>query len=258
MYKAYKDELLKFEHPVFLTLTVRSYCGNGELLRKVLSYQSKLFSEILRKGYRQKRNIKGIRVFEIVPHSENNRYHVHVHCIINTKENAEFIKAQWLENSYKYYFNTENYLQKIVPIKGIKGIKEVFKYQVKLFDKNKKTIDFDGVNYVHENTFHFKMIQKFGIKKASDKLTKDDITNIEGELITDIESGLIAIEKQWQEGDQATYIHAKDINTYDWINNRTGEGLTDYKPTAKERAYFEPKDIEKDKRILQIEAKKLH
>jgi hypothetical protein len=91
----YAPVLKSFKEPYFVTLTKKTVCDTD--LRASMDLMGKVWRDImLCRDNRYKRKIKGIRKAECTIRPKD-QYHYHFHVIIEGKDNAAWLIAEWLK-----------------------------------------------------------------------------------------------------------------------------------------------------------------
>jgi len=207
----YKPEFEKLDNPYFVTLTIPNV--NGVDLSNTIDSMLMNFRRIT--NYIGKRSrlgkmakLSAIRKLEVTYNDVNDSYHPHFHIIVNGKENAEYIRKQWLA----MYTDARIWAQDIRKA-DINSMIELFKYTTKIITKTKQ----QGVSiHVHALDIIFQALRKrrtfqtYGIR-----MVNEDIDELQSQEYTDIE-----------EYESVIYEYVG----HDWYNTETGEELTGYVP----------------------------
>jgi hypothetical protein len=230
--RGYSDTIEAMSEPQFLTLTIPNV--SGENLRDSIKEMTGKIQKI--QDLRRKRKqplIKAIRKLECTYNPDRDNYHPHFHFIIESKEQAEQLKAAWIERNPEAL----EYLQDIRPAHNPI---ELFKYFAKLTSKSSKDTQIlkDGKksreewHYPKALDLIFTAIQGMRIIQPMGgvKMVSDEIEEIES--VENVESANDTALWMWHKVGTD-----KDRYTYDWVNTFTGELLTGYEPTEKEYNY---------------------
>jgi plasmid rolling circle replication initiator protein Rep len=204
---AYKSTLEAFKDPYFLTLTFPNV--NGSELTQSTKKMIKNVVLII-KNRRKTIEINGIRKLETTYNEERDDFHPHFHFIIDGKENAEYVKNEWL----KKYKTAQRWSQDIR--KADKGsIIELFKYTTKLVSKSKKEINIwvYALDTIFQSMYGSRTFQSFG----KVRIVKEDIENLITEEYIDLPSYAESVVWKWEKND--------------WINMTDGKKLTGYEPS---------------------------
>jgi hypothetical protein len=224
----YKSPLEQFKDPYFVTLTIPNV--NGSELSQTINKMIKNAVLII-KGRRKNTEINGIRKIECTYNEERDDYHPHFHFIIDGKENAEYVKNEWL----KRYENAQPWSQDIRKA-DTGSIIELFKYTTKLVSKSKKGYEIYvyALDRIFNSMYGIRTFQPFG----KVRMVKEDIENLVTEEYTDLPQYNEVIAWKWNEND--------------WVNMLDGKKLSGYNPSE------EMKKLTTEKMILnKIEKKNL-
>jgi hypothetical protein len=230
--RGYSDTIKAMSEPQFLTLTIPNV--SGENLRDSIKEMTGKIQKI--QDLRRKRKqplIKAIRKLECTYNPDRDNFHPHFHFIIESKEQAQQLKAAWIERNPEAL----EYLQDIRPAHNPI---ELFKYFAKLTSKSSKDTQIlkDGKksreewHYPEALDLIFTAIQGLRIIQPMGgvKMVSDEIEEIES--VENVESANDTALWMWHKVGKD-----KDRYTYDWVNTFTGELLTGYEPTEKEYNY---------------------
>lgn len=219
--KTYLPILQEWQDKHFVTLTQPNV--KAEDLRQELTNIIKSFTKILRNNTQNyKLDIKGTRNLEITYNAKDDTYHPHLHCVVNSKEAAEYIKNSWL----KQFKKANDKAQDIRPFgSNAKDLLEAFKYSQKLLsatDKGKyiyaKAIDIINIS-TRGGKDGVRQFQTFGFTKPKDQeITPEEITAIKEAEPTETNESELSIYKY-------------EYKISDWVNITTGELLTNYCPS---------------------------
>jgi hypothetical protein len=230
--RGYSDTIEAMKEPQFLTLTIPNV--EAENLRDSIKQMTANVQKIqdLRRKNKQPL-LKAIRKLECTYNPDRNNYHPHFHFIIESKEQAEQLKAAWINRNPEAL----EYLQDIRP--ATNPI-ELFKYFAKLTSKSSKDTRIFKHGKKSREEYHypkaldtiFSSIQGLRIIQPMGgiKMVSDEIEEIE------------SVENVESENDNAVWMWKKigtdkEKFTYDWVNIFTGELLTGYEPNDKEWKY---------------------
>lgn len=185
----YAPALSAMTDPQFVTLTAPTV--TEEELPQRIKIFGVTWRNIALDRYWKKNKPNGIRKAECTLRP-NGMYHYHFHVIIDGKENAEWLVAQWL----KRVEGAEPQAQDIRPVENGQYI-EIFKYFTKLLTKDstgKRNIDFVRLNIVLEALSGKRVYQPFGKIKAISE-DEEDL-----ELIAKLEDRNIFKLWEWATG----------------------------------------------------------
>jgi len=212
----YKPEFEQLDNPYFVTLTIPNV-NDVDLVNTIdamlLNFR-KLTNYIGKRSRLGKMDkLLAIRKLEVTYNDVNDSYHPHFHIIVNGKENAEYIRKQWLS----IYTDARIWAQDIRKA-DINSMIELFKYTTKIITKSKK----QGISiHVHALDIIFialrkrRTFQTYGIR-----MVNEDIDELQSQEYEDIE-----------EYDSVIYEYVG----HDWYNTETGEELTGYVPSEFEQ-----------------------
>jgi plasmid rolling circle replication initiator protein Rep len=204
---AYKSTLEAFKDPYFVTLTFPNV--NGSELRQTTKKMIQNAVLII-KNRRKINEINGIRKLETTYNEPRDDFHPHFHFIIDGKENAEYVRDEWL----KRYKDAQPWSQDIR--KADKGsIIELFKYTTKIVSKSKREFDVFvyALNTIFTAMYGIRSFQSFG----KVRMVKEDIENLVTDEYTDLPSYAESVVWKWEKKD--------------WINMTDGKKLTGYEPS---------------------------
>lgn len=210
--RGYEPVLSKLKDPQFVTLTVPNV--KAQFLRKSIKEMLSACRSIQKAAQKKhERNpdalqIIGIRKVECTYNHIANTYHPHFHFLIQGKEAAEHLRAEWL----KHYPNASIVAQDIRP--ATEGsTKELFKY----FSKMVVKIDGEALTLLEPLDVIFtamrglRTFQALGLKKH----VSEDIEALQAETI----EGVTPDTAIWT------------WNFSDWLNLDTAEALTGHLPS---------------------------
>jgi len=209
----YQAEIDKMQDKQFVTLTRRNV--SAEDLRATIIKMTKTIRLIADLRRKQKLHpIKAIRKIEVTYNPDKNNYHPHLHFIVEGKQEAEYILDAWLK---RHPLEANLQAQDIRPAENPI---ELFKYFTKLTAKTSQGESAYYVEALDKIFIAMKDLRVFqpsgGIKKVS-------------EIVENQETQIL------EEAQESTsiWLHIDK----DWFNMETGEALSDYIPTKKERKF---------------------
>lgn len=176
MIQGYGPALAKLDNLYFVTLTAPTV-GKDELKEQMKAFQSR-WRDITRQRYWTKNKPIGIRKTECTIRP-GGQYHYHWHIIIQGKENAEWVRSQWLQRCP----DSSPLAQDVRPVQQGEWL-EIFKYFTKLVAQDKSTgkryIDFARLDHVMQVMKGKRVYQPFGgIKKVDEDHLDDDLESVE-------------------------------------------------------------------------------
>lgn len=174
--KGYGPALSKLDNLYFVTLTAPTVKGE-ELQDQIKAFQKRWRSITSDRYWKENKPI-GIRKTECTIRPEG-KYHYHWHIIIQGKENAKWIVAQWLKRCPE----ASGLAQDIRPVKQGDWL-EIFKYFTKLVAQDKSTskryIDFKRLDLVMQTMKGKRVYQPFGgLKQVPEDEIEDDLESVE-------------------------------------------------------------------------------
>jgi hypothetical protein len=208
----------------FVTLTIKNV--PAENLRTSIKEMLKTCRKI--QEIRRKRDklpgINAIRKLECTYNAEKNNFHPHLHFIVSTKEEAEYLKNAWI----RYYPEVN---EKAQDIREAYNPAELFKYFTKLTSKTatkEKKYKTGKIRITDEYMYPeaidtiFQAIEKIRIVQPMGKikLVQDEIEELQAEIIDETVS---------QEDADTFYLWAESY----WYSPYTGVILSSFKPTKK-------------------------
>ncbi|MDT0554509.1 protein rep [Patiriisocius hiemis] len=229
MINRYYPILKKWKEPYFLTLTVKA-CKAHQLkayIRAMLKTFQKI-TEKHRKRYQRGTGLKliGIKSLESNFNPKTKTYNPHFHIIVKDKWMAEVIKKEWLQRSKKGY--TAHWCQDIRPITNLEsGLIEIIKYGSKIFteaDIKSKAKQTDTA-YIYLKALDTILTAMKG-KRIFDRFGFDAPKHIKPKFTP---AKLLSSYNEWE----------FRIESSDWINNLTGEVLTEYKIPSRLQAILD-------------------
>ncbi len=230
----YLEAVNELKDKQFVTLTIPNV-HNYELY-SVVREMVKNFQKAKDNLRKQKISLRGTRNLEVTFNPKTKDYHPHFHCIIENEKNAELLVSEWL----RIYQNAERAAQDIRKFGMYENdLLEAFKYVNKVVSGNSKervkndelayvTIKRQGKIYIEAldninkatsgigQVGKFRTFQAFGIKK------KEREERSEEELSNEV----FGVDF-WK------YNFEFENRLYDWINEETGETLTNFVPSPK-------------------------
>lgn len=234
MIDTYFEAIEKLENKQFVTLTIPNV-HNYQLYETVRT-MVKSFQKAKDNLRKQKVSLKGTRNMEVTYNPETKDYHPHFHCIIENEDNANSLISEWL----RIYPEADRRGQDIRPFGTRENdLLEAFKYVNKVISGNKKehvdngelayeTVKKQGKIYIEAldninratsgtgQTGKFRTFQAFGIKKKErEQRTEEEV----GDQVFRVDF--------WK------YNFDFQNKLYDWINEETGETLTNFVPSEK-------------------------
>ncbi|WP_299600266.1 protein rep [uncultured Aquimarina sp.] len=226
----YYSELIKWEEPHLLTLTLRTVKANQ--LAPRIDEMVRAFTRIKDRCNKRNRRgkgmkIKGIKSLECNFNATSRWYNPHYHIITPNRQTALYIKQEWKKEWNKNgEYNAAEKGQDVSKIRNVeKGLIEVIKYGAKMLsdpDPNKKrrrtrgdlnglSIYAKGLHVIYKAFEHRQLFKSFGFK----------LKDMEIENSTTAQSV----------GDYELWKYR--IDKMDWVNESTGEYLTDYELDVK-------------------------
>ena len=210
------------EDSFLVTLTVLN-CRDFEL-RDTIKLMMQQFTSCKRSMKRTHRlSFQYVRKLEVTYNKEADTYHPHFHVMVRGEVEAEALRSLWLKRSTLV---THPVAQDVRPMDK-KGIKEVFKYFCKVLTKDKKTgvtsIDGGSLNLIMEAVQGMRTFQTGGFK-LSDYSPVAEVVNEEGLLDTKA-----VTDAYKRTGETVVWIWNQEYA--DWVDDQTGECLTDYTPS---------------------------
>ena len=214
---SYYPIISQWQKPYFVTLTVKSCPAKRlPLMMNKMVQGFQLIKDRQRKRHERGKGIKlvGIRTLESNYNPKKRTYNPHFHIIVENKEMGELLITEWLKQWTPKFAGRQ--AQDIRPITDLTiKLKELIKYSTKVFTD--PTVE----KYKHRkgNTKFFakafynvlismkghRIFERFGFNNPSPK---------------EAPTGAKAVV----DFDLLTY----DLKQHDWVNNQTGEALTNY------------------------------
>ena len=171
---------------------------------------------------------KGVRKLEITYNPEKDDYHVHLHCIVDGKAQAQKLREEWMKRNPE-----ARHVAQDVRKCDKKTLKEVFKYSMKILASDKEEGNKDPHLYPHAVDAIVKALhrrrtyQNFGFNLPK-KFDEDDF---DGQALASPD-GNVETVAVW------TWIH----EAHNWVNKTTGELLSLYKPSKRRLKFLKKID----------------
>lgn len=179
----YMPQFQKFEQPYFVTLTSRNV--PPDLLAEMLQVYQHVWRTIYKRMKKNKLELKGIKKLECTYNAEFDSYHPHFHFIINDKNIAETLFANWMDEMKTgklFLYGAELPGQDIRPA-DLGSMLEIFKYFTKIFakpnNKGDRFIYISALDNIFNCMKNRRVFEPFGIKKVSEKIEKLDAQEYE-------------------------------------------------------------------------------
>lgn len=160
-----------------VTLTLKSVADKE--LRKTNKAMFDIFAKIMRR-IRYRNNVKATRSLECTYSIKRNDYHPHIHVLITGKENAQYLKENWIKEVSNYFgvdmegIDSEvcrHYLQKIVRVRNTaKSLMEVLKYPTNHIDDKGNEIPSHALDIIYHSLENLRTFQVYGMKAFDDKI----------------------------------------------------------------------------------------
>ncbi|MGS2726531.1 protein rep [Psychroserpens sp. BH13MA-6] len=219
----YYEELLKWEEPHLLTLTLKTVRANQ--LNKRIDDMVKSFTRIKdRCNKRHKRRnamkIMGLKSLECNFNAVKQWYNPHFHIITPNRQTALYLKQEWKKEWNKNSYMASDRAQDVRIIENVEsGLMEVIKYSVKMLsepDPNNKrkrkrgdlkglSIYAKGLHTIYKAIDNHQIFKSFGFTLPK-QAYKTDTTQV------------ISNYHVWR----------YRIEDMDWVDTSTGNYLTDY------------------------------
>lgn len=217
--------------PYFVTLTDKTV--KGRRLKNEIEARYKTLKKIHEKARKRKlKNFDGTRKTEVTIRPEH-LYHPHHHYIIDGKENAQFLIAEWL----KYCPTAKRAAQDMRPVTKKETFLEMAKYETKSIVDD---ISKDGkrqrqcpkrLDVVYRALHRKRTFQPFGrMMKYSKKEEEEggfDETELEATIETDKPEG----------------VYKYDAKSFDWYHIITKQALTKFEPSDNIKGLFGYKNL---------------
>lgn len=211
-----------WEDPYFITLTVRAV--PAEKLETWLKGFKKAFRRIREKYKKRNQRGKGLKLIGIKSlecnyNPKKKTYNPHFHIVVPNEAIADALISEWL--AIWTPKETDRKAQDKQRVRDVeRNLVEVIKYGAKIFTdpeaKNKRKSTLPPIVYAAAMDTIFRALKPYRIfERFGFNLPKSP------------KSSKI---KAVSEGQCQDWIFA--IEVFDWVNTKTGEGLTEYAPTA--------------------------
>ena len=224
----YKDSLdNELPDAYFVTLTIPN-CKAGQLRYKVdeMYQEFKRISEKHKKRFQrgqEKQKLKCVTKLECTYNAKRHDFHPHFHIIVNSKESAKYLKSEWLSR----FPSTKSVAQDIR--KADEGSKlELFKYtakvmsQIEEFEKgndSQKPIFVEALDVIYRALRKKRTLRAYGFRlEISEDFNDEDL-----KAVTKVKA---------EDGEYEYFADHKD-----WINKETGEFLSLWIATSRERKF---------------------
>ena len=224
----------------FVTLTRRTVWEDSlesqiEEMENIWRIIYKITKDKRKKPFKDGIYLKGIRSMECTV-SKDGRYHYHFHLIVEGKENAEWLKSEWLKRNN----NSVEAAQDIRPAdKG--AIIEVLKYSVKMSVGLDKTGNYQKYDKIFQALRGKRTTVAFGGLKAA-KIDDEDFQT---------EAQSVSAELKMKLGDEPS-LWVWNQEVYDWVNPNSGELLIDEPLPDRIMNYVKPSKENKPPKIPKI------
>ncbi|MFZ2407107.1 MAG: protein rep, partial [Methylobacter sp.] len=219
----YEPLVAEWDDKYFVTLTLKN--TTGEELGQTIDEMIKLFGMCATSVKQTKKmQFLALRKIEVTFNEIEKTFHPHFHAVVKGKKQAKLLKDYWLGKVNKYKKNTEEYraveeAQKIVPCDD-ETVKEMFKYFTKLISDQK--LNPEALDTIFQAMRGRRTFQAYLPKDVQEKLKQKG----EDEEIV-LDRGTSAITRLNET------IHWDYIpEARNFVDTKTGELLTDYRPTA--------------------------
>lgn len=199
----YVPELMKFENPLFLTLTIKAV--QGRFLKSAINGMQKTMREINKHLSKyDKIKVKAIRKLECNYNLKADTYNPHFHFVIDGLQAASYMLKYWLEHNPRSDEQAQD-----IRIADYDSMTELFKYATKVISKD-GAVHPKQLDIIYTAFRNKRIVQPVGIKKVVDEDEREKV------IYADLEPG----HALWQ----------WDTANFDWINQETGEYLTNFLP----------------------------
>ena len=233
--RKYYPHLSAFEDPQFVTLTVPNVKGS-HLAAKVGRMKGPTGSwamakqAVIRQGRRVGFRFQGVCKFEVTYNAGLDSYHPHFHVIVEGQRPARALVRQWLRLNPRAAVSAQD-----VRPANERSMLEMFKYFTKMTTKG-QCIPARNLDVIFRAVRRRRVFQPFGMKglKSDSELDEEFRLDQTTPAIKRLEENLLW---HWQQ------------DLHDWIDLKTGDTLTDFEPTKKDRQFVEnydpvPADVE--------------
>ncbi|MDP1624277.1 MAG: protein rep [bacterium] len=219
----YEPLVAEWDDKYFVTLTLKN--TTGEELGQTIDEMIKLFGMCATSVKQTKKmEFLALRKIEVTFNEIEKTFHPHFHAVVKGKKQAKLLKDYWLGKVNKYKKNTEEYraveeAQKIGPCDE-NTVKEMFKYFTKLISDQK--LNPEALDIIFQAMRGRRTFQAYLPKDVQEKIKQKG----EDEEIV-LDRGTSAITRLNET------IHWDYIpEARNFVDTKTGELLTDYRPTA--------------------------
>lgn len=202
----YLPQISNFEKVYFVTLT-RPTCTIEELHEQIKRMEN-CWRQIYKYSHKKGIRLIGIRKMECTL-SDDGKYHYHFHLLVDGKDNAEWIRSEWLKRNPE----SSPKAQDVKPAnKG--ALMEVFKYTTKMSVKMANNSDFKRLDLLYQAMSRKRTLSTFGGIKAPKKDEEEDF-DISAQIDENLQERLGNNSSVWK----------WQTEIYDWVNFETGELL---------------------------------
>lgn len=222
--KLYGPVIKQWPDAHFVTLTARAV--QGARLRETIRERNRIFATIVRQFNQRFRRglephlLRALRKLETTYNDARRTFHPHLHVLTATLEEAEFLRREWLRH---YGDDAVAHAQDIR--KADEGtLLELFKYLAKLTAGGGKANNDAGLEYINAEAlneiFHacagMRTFEAYGVGPLAGE--DDDAPD---EELDELAEAVLDRGERWLWNRAAT----------DWVEVRTGEFLTNYRPS---------------------------
>lgn len=202
----YLEPLQALPDPHFVTLTIPNV--TADVLAYTINDMLNTLSSIIHRWQVHHKNdkINGVRKIECTYNSDYDNYHPHIHLIVGSIHSAQHIVNQWLE----HYDTARSIAQNIRHCDTQQSMLELFKYFTKILT-NKNQFYAPQMDIIFQAMRNKRVYQPFG----SIHPVKEDIDDIQAEEYNDIANQ----DRLWKWFE------------CDWVDEETGEMLSEYMPS---------------------------
>jgi len=231
-YKRLKNKpyVTPMKNPYFVTLTTRNtdVIGLGALIGRRRAHDRAL-SKLINSGTRRRKGFRGVYNKETTARP-GNRFHDHIHVMIDGKKNAEWMIKAWIKHWGDMTTREAQDMRKA----DAGAYKEIFKYMTKLTATTEKKVD-NGLDYWEDEEL-FKPVED--AKKVPMYQLDIILRASEGRIMIRAFGGIKKIKDSDYELENLISQKAGDEikgNKWrwtgrDWMETTTGELLTGYTP----------------------------
>ena len=222
MAKAIRDYLPVIEtwdDPHFVTLTVPNVWG-GELAATLERMVKRTWIAAKESLKRRKIPFKGIRKIEITYNAAAETFHPHFHVIVEGAAAAAALKGAWLKRNPKAVSSAQD-----VRSCDERALTELFKYFSKLASDDRR-VSPEKLDVIFRAMKGRRVFQSFGfvMPKVETTLEEEFELNQSTQAISQVERNVLW---EW------------DQDLADWVDRQTGECLTGYEPSERDRSFVE-------------------